>query len=180
MNRTQFIQAHALACVLATLGTGITPELALVQAILESNNGNSTLSTKYNNYYGIKSAGNWKGKSVNLRTFEYYNGVKTNITDGFRVYGSFYGSCRDWVKFLKSYSRYKDTIEAPTPIDQMIEIGRSGYATAPTYSSTLISIYKANKTTIDSALSGARFKIASGTVVVSGLMYYLYAKRRRL
>lgn len=180
MNRTQFIQSHALACVLATLGTGITPELALVQAILESNNGNSTLSTKYNNYYGIKSAGNWKGKSVNLRTFEYYNGVKTNITDGFRVYGSFYGSCRDWVKFLKSYSRYRDTIEAPTPIDQMIEIGRSGYATAPTYSSTLISIYKANKTTIDSALSGARFKIASGTVVVSGLMYYLYARRRRL
>ena len=180
MNRTQFIQAHALACVLATLGSGITPELALVQAILESNNGNSSLSKKYNNYYGIKSFGNWKGKSVNLKTFEYYSGVKTNVTAGFRVYGSFYGSCRDYVKFLKTYSRYKDTIEAATPIDQMIEIGRSGYATAPTYSSTLISIYKANKTVIDSAISGARFKIAGGTVAVSGLLYYLYVKKGKL
>ncbi len=52
-------------------GYGILPSIIIGQAILESDWGQSSLASKYNNLFGIKSFGHSK---VTLDTQEFYNG----------------------------------------------------------------------------------------------------------
>lgn len=178
MSRIEFIKAHALAATFASLGTPLFPETLIVQSIVESANsagvpGESSLAKKYNNYFGIKAAGNWKGKSVSLRTGEYFGGVKTTITDAFRVYPSYYASVRDVIRFYKTYSRYNMVLQAQDVEAQLRAIGLSGYATAPNYGATLISVYRANKDTIERSILMAKFKIFGLTGALTLGTYYL-------
>ena len=183
MTRTEFIKKHALAATVASFGNSIFPETLLVQSIIESANsagvpGESSLAKKYNNYFGIKAAGGWKGKSVNLRTGEYFGGVKTTITDAFRVYPSYYASIRDVVKFYQTYSRYKGVLQAQDVEAQLRAIGLSGYATSPTYGSALISIYRANKTTIDKQVKLSKVKLFGFAGLVAAGSYYIFKNPR--
>lgn len=173
MTRKEYIEKHALSAYLATLGTGYFPETALVQGAIESNNGASSLSAKYNNFYGIKAAGNWKGKVVNLSTGEVLNGKKVTVVAGFRVYDSYFESTRDLVKFIKTYSRYKSVLSAKNPISQMYALGNSGYATAPGYGSTLVSTYSAYQSTIKKALNRAKFTVAASLLAAGVGTYFL-------
>jgi flagellum-specific peptidoglycan hydrolase FlgJ len=138
----------------------------------------NTNTKKYNNYFGIKAAGGWKGKSVNLRTGEYFGGVKTTITDAFRVYPSYYASIRDVVKFYKTYSRYKFVLQAQDVEAQLRAIGLSGYATSPTYGAALISIYRANKTTIDKQVKLSKVKLFGFAGLVAVGSYYVFKNPR--
>jgi flagellum-specific peptidoglycan hydrolase FlgJ len=156
LTRTEFIKAHALAATLASLGSPIFPETLLTQSIVESNNGNSSLSKDYNNYFGIKAGSSWKGKSVNKRTREVFNGRSTYINDNFRVYNSYFASARDAIKFYKKYSRYRFVTDSQDVEQQLRYIGMSGYATAPNYGSILISVYRANKDTMEKAIRRSR------------------------
>lgn len=183
MSREEFIKEHALAATVASFGNGIFPETLLVQSIIESANaagvpGESTLAKKYNNYFGVKASGDWKGKSVNLRTGEYFGGVKTTITDAFRVYPSYYSSIRDVVKFYKKYSRYKYVLQAKDVESQLRAIGSSGYATSPTYGSALINIYRANKTTIDKQVTISKVKLFGFVGLVAVGSYYVFKNPR--
>jgi flagellum-specific peptidoglycan hydrolase FlgJ len=183
LTRTEFIKKHALAATVASFGNSIFPETLLVQSIIESANsagvpGESSLAKKYNNYFGIKAAGGWKGKSVSLRTGEYFGGVKTTITDAFRVYPSYYASIRDVVKFYQTYSRYKGVLQAQDVEAQLRAIGLSGYATSPTYGSALISIYRANKTTIDKQVKLSKVKLFGFAGLVAAGSYYIFKNPR--
>ena len=61
----------------------------IAQAILESGWGESTLGSKFHNYFGMKCGTRWTGASVNMSTKEEYTpGVMTTIQDNFRVYAT--------------------------------------------------------------------------------------------
>jgi peptidoglycan hydrolase FlgJ len=178
LSRIEFIKAHALAATFASIGSPLFPETLIVQSIVESANsqgvpGESSLARNYNNYFGIKAAGNWKGRSVNFRTGEYFGGVKTTITDAFRVYPSYYASVRDAIKFYKTYSRYNMVLQAQDVEAQLRAIGLSGYATAPSYGATLISVYRANKDLLEKEVLYSKFKIYGLTGAVAVGVYYL-------
>jgi flagellum-specific peptidoglycan hydrolase FlgJ len=104
----------------------ILPSITIAQAILESNWGESELSAKYNNLFGIKAHSSWKGDSVNIETSEYYNQV---IKDDFRAYKSKSDSIKDHGKFLSENPRYKEVFSKPTYIEQAQELQNSGYST---------------------------------------------------
>ena len=53
--------------------TGVLASLTIAQAILESGWGESTLAKNYNNLFGIKADSSWKGESVLLEIFEFYD-----------------------------------------------------------------------------------------------------------
>ena len=144
MTRREYINKFTEYVLKAAEGSGLFPSVFMAQAILESNNGDSILSSKYNNYFGIKADKSWKGKVVNLKTREVLNGKDVVISDGFRVYDSIQESFSDRVKFLKSNPRYKAVFEAKTPFEQAIALKKAGYATAPNYASVLQSIIKSN------------------------------------
>jgi flagellum-specific peptidoglycan hydrolase FlgJ len=143
MTREDFTKKFYKLAKSVTDGSGVFPETLLAMAIVESRTGDSLLSKKYNNYFGIKAAGKWTGASVNLKTQEFYNNTPTTIKDAFRVYPSIKTGFKDYVNFLKINPRYKKALKAPTYQEQIIEIARAGYATAPNYADVITSV--ANK-----------------------------------
>ena len=64
----------------------ILASLTAAQAFIESNKGNSGLTQKANNLFGIK--GKYNGQSVTMLTTEYYNGVAQKVNASFRKYPS--------------------------------------------------------------------------------------------
>lgn len=144
MNRSEYIEKYKRAAINSTRWSGLFPSVLLAQGILESNNGNSSLTSLYNNHFGIKSSKDWSGDSVNLKTGEVIDNKDVVITDSFRVYKTPKQSFNDRNSFLKKYSRYENVFNANTPEEQAKEIHKAGYATARNYSDTLISIINDN------------------------------------
>lgn len=107
----------------------ILPSITIAQAILESSWGESDLAQIYNNLFGIKADSSWKGESVLLETFEFYD---TKIEDKFRVYSDKNQSIKDHAKFLVDNQRYKKygVFEAKTYIEQAYALQNAGYSTA--------------------------------------------------
>ena len=123
----------------------VYPSVIIAQAILESGWGQSGLTKKANNLFGIKSSSAWKGESVNMRTAEY---TKSNsryyINANFRKYSSLSASIVDHGKFLEENSRYRNhgVFSAKNASEQAFALQKAGYATSPTYAIQLIKLIK--------------------------------------
>ena len=117
---------------------GILPSVAAGQAALESAWGESGLTTKYNNLFGIK--GSYQGNSAMMDTWEVYGGKKYEIEDGFRAYPDQATSILDYGVFLTVNKRYKKAIGLKDYKEQIKAIHDAGYATDPQYANKVISI----------------------------------------
>ena len=111
----------------------------IAQAILESGCGKSLLASKYHNYFGMKCGSYWKGKSVNLKTKEEYNGKVVNITDNFRVYDSMESGVKGYFDFI-SASRYERLKKAKDYFEYANLIKECGYATSSSYVTSLTNL----------------------------------------
>jgi mannosyl-glycoprotein endo-beta-N-acetylglucosaminidase/stage II sporulation protein P len=142
-TREAFIKKYYPFVRNATRGTGLFPEILIAQAIIESQGsingkyyvGASKLASTYNNFFGIKAAGGWKGPKVNLKTGEVINDRYVTITDAFRVYNTPEESIADYIKFLKENPRYTKAgvFEADDYRQQALRIHAAGYATGKDY-----------------------------------------------
>ncbi|MDR0606389.1 MAG: glucosaminidase domain-containing protein [Bacteroidales bacterium] len=119
---------------------GSFPSVVIAQGAVESNWGRSDLSTKYNNYFGIKKGSDWTGKVVNMQTGEVYDGQTVSVSSYFRVYNNIEQSLRDRISLLEKH--YTKALSSTTPEAQIAAL--SGYATAPNYYNTVISIIDDN------------------------------------
>lgn len=142
LTRNDYIALYKDLAVKAVSGTGLFASVMLAQAIVESNNGNSVLASKYKNHFGIKAGSSWTGKSVNLATKEVINGSTINIQDNFRVYNTVEESYNDRVRFLIENPRYTNAgvFTAKTSLEQLQALQNAGYATDPNYANTLNSV----------------------------------------
>lgn len=113
----------------------------IAQAIIESRYGQSTLASKYCNYFGLKSGTSWvlKGKpSIVLKTKEEYKpGTLTTIKDAFRVYPDMEAGVAGYYDFI-STKRYANLKEAVTYVQYAQFLKADGYATSSTYVNTLV------------------------------------------
>lgn len=116
----------------------ILASLTIAQGILESNNGNSGLTTSANNLFGIK--GKYNGQSVKMWTTEYYDGVKTRVQADFRKYPSWLESIYDHSDFLRKYKRYASIIGDNNYRSVAEKIGKSGYATDKDYGNKILNL----------------------------------------
>ena len=64
LTRIEYIEKYELLAIQEMQRTGIPASITLAQACLESGNGNSQLSKKSNNHFGIKCKSSWTGKRV--------------------------------------------------------------------------------------------------------------------
>lgn len=113
---------------------GIPASITLAQGLLESGAGRSTLATKANNHFGIKTGGNWTGPYV-LRDDDAPN-------ERFRKYDCAEESFRDHSLFLRSRSRYASLfLLSPTDYKGWAHgLKAAGYATNPQYAQRLINL----------------------------------------
>ncbi|MDD3224801.1 MAG: stage II sporulation protein P [Clostridium sp.] len=121
----------------------IYPSVTLAQAMQESEEGISTLSTKANNLFGIK-AFDWPYQTVIMPTSEHYNGKDITIMSKFRAYDSWKESVDDHGNFLVDNSVYKNhgVFSSTSYEAQAKALQSAGYATDPNYASELIDLVK--------------------------------------
>lgn len=117
--------------------TGILASLTAAQAFIESNKGNSGLTQKANNLFGIK--GKYQGQSVSMLTTEYYNGKATKVYADFRKYPNWLESIADHSRLFNTNKRYANLRGCTDYKQACVNVQADGYATSPTYSQTLIS-----------------------------------------
>lgn len=111
---------------------GIPASITLAQGILESGNGNSELSRKSKNHFGIKCHKGWTGKKV------YHDDDEDD--ECFRKYKKVSDSYRDHSEFLKNRGRYAFLFDYKMTDYKAWARGlkKAGYATHPEYAEKLI------------------------------------------
>lgn len=148
MTHKEFIEVIAKYVIKYANDYGIKVHSPIIaQAILESGWGGSTLASKYNNFFGLKCGGSWKGKSVNMATKEEYSvGTLTDIRANFRVYDTIEDGVKGYFEFI-SYSRYSNLKGVTSPEEYCRLIKADGYATSSTYVTNLMRVIRDNNLT---------------------------------
>lgn len=118
--------------------TGILASLTAAQAFIESNKGNSGLTQKANNLFGMK--GRYNGQYVVMPTTEYYNGVKTKVNAEFRKYPNWLESIADHSRLFNTSKRYANLRGCTDYKQACINVKADGYATSPSYTQTLLNV----------------------------------------
>jgi hypothetical protein len=144
MDKREFINSVKDGALKGYSEFGILPSLTIAQAILESSWGQSNLSEKANNLFGVKSSSNWTGEKITMETTEWYGDKKLIVKAEFRAYDSFNHSIEDHNKLL-SYSRYKPVRECKDYKEACQKVYECGYATDPKYAEKLINIIEDNR-----------------------------------
>lgn len=124
------------------------PSVCIAQACCESAYGTSPKMIRANAVFGIKVGKSkahfgvaWHDKAYSTRTKECYDGkTYTNITDLFRAYDSIEDAVEDYFDMLATCKRYKACISERDPRKCITAIKNGGYATAPDYVTTIMSI----------------------------------------
>lgn len=143
-TRVQFIEKVGPLAQKDANSSKVLASLTIAQAILESNNGNSTLTREANALFGIKAT-NWRGKVWTGKTIEYYNpSSPVTITAGFRAYDSWEDSIADHSMLLTGASRYKAVVGESDYKKACRAIHKAGYATDPLYETKLIGLIEVN------------------------------------
>lgn len=117
--------------------TRVLASLTAAQALIESNKGNSGLTQKANNLFGIKANSKWTGPFVTMKTKENVNGQLITVDAKFRAYGSWQESINDHSNFLLTNKRYANLIGVTDYKTACVLIKQDGYATSATYTKTL-------------------------------------------
>ncbi|WP_294977233.1 glycoside hydrolase family 73 protein [uncultured Leuconostoc sp.] len=122
---------------------GVIASISIAQAILESDWHTSTLSTQYNNLYGIKADANQK--SVVLPTQEFENDQWITIQGRFAAYDTWQASMKSHAKLLYhgtswNTAQYEHVLQARDYKSAAQALTQDGYATDPTYAKKLIAI----------------------------------------
>ena len=118
-------------------------KLAAAQALLESGihtNRPSGLARNHNNLFGIKGRGT--AGTAHLRTQEHLNGRNVTIRDGFARNATLEDSFLQHRNLLTRNRRYQSVVNASSFEEAALRIRQAGYATAPNYTSALLSVYR--------------------------------------
>jgi flagellar protein FlgJ len=90
------------------------------------------------NLFGIKAGANWRGRTVEVVTTEYENGVARKVIEKFRAYDSYADAFRDWAGLMMSNPRYAQVLRAGRDAEGFARgLQQAGYATDPQYGAKL-------------------------------------------
>lgn len=104
--------------------SGLPPAFILAHSYLESGKGISQLSTKANNFFGVKAKANQP--FITMQTRELRNGKYIVIPQNFAKYASAKDSFKAYGSLLKIV-RYKPVLNAISYLDKARELRKTGY-----------------------------------------------------
>ncbi|MBU6517711.1 flagellar assembly peptidoglycan hydrolase FlgJ [Pantoea sp. B270] len=156
-DRHDFIRQLMQPALAVAQRTGIDHHLIIAQAALESGWGRGEIRTasgeRSYNLFGIKASPDWQGKTTDITTTEFIDGVATKTRAAFRVYDSFSEALSDYARFIADNPRYRAVTDAASGEQAAQALQHSGYATDPHYASKLISIMQRVKSTVSASVS---------------------------
>ena len=144
-SKEKFIKVVAPIAQRAAKPYGLFPSVTIAQACLESNFGQSELSRKYNNLFGVK--GTDPNTSRELTTSEFVNDHWETVTGRFRVYDTYEESIEAHTRLFVNGTtwnrkQYQHVLAAKDYATQAQALETDGYATDPGYEKKLIDIIK--------------------------------------
>lgn len=121
----------------------ILPSLVIAMAIKESNWGSSKLGAVNHNYFGMKWSTKCGTKWVEYSTKEWDKATNKYITikAKFRSYDTMEEGIKGFYDFLSGYKRYSNLIGVTDPATACTLIQKDGWATSPTYATSLYNDY---------------------------------------
>jgi flagellar protein FlgJ len=139
-----FLNQMSSSATVASKVSGVPAKLILAQAALETGWGREKIKTERGensfNVFGIKAGDYWTGKTTNVATTEYVNGVAQRSIEKFRVYDSYDDAFTDYARLVGNNPRYQGVVNANSDAAAAHAIQRGGYATDPSYATKLISV----------------------------------------
>jgi peptidoglycan hydrolase-like protein with peptidoglycan-binding domain len=133
-----FIDSVAPGAVAAARQYGVPASVTIAQAILESGWGQSSLTTRAHNLFGMKGTG--PAGSVTVPTKEYLNGQWVTIQAAFKAYHNDAESIQDHGRLIATGHYYTHAMTLRNDPKAFANALTGVYATAPNYGQSLISI----------------------------------------
>lgn len=155
MTREEYIATYAPLAIRQQQEYGIPASIKMAQGMIESRYGNSELSRRSNNHFGIKCKSNWTGERV------YHDDDAKG--ECFRAYPSVEASYEDHAEFLDRQPRY-DSLFCYAATDYRSwarGLKAAGYATAPDYALRLVRIIENNRLYLFDREGGERLYAAA-------------------
>ncbi len=142
--------------VQAAKAIGVPPQFIAAHSALESGWGKSEIRTADGapsyNVFGVKAGSSWQGRTTEVATTEYVDGVAQPTREKFRVYASYAEAFRDYASLLTGKARFAGVLGQQAAPEFARSLQQSGYATDPMYADKLTRII--NGTTLRQALIG--------------------------
>jgi peptidoglycan hydrolase FlgJ len=122
----------------ATLG--VAPHVLLAHAALETGWGKKTITDAAGkdsfNVFGIKAGSSWQGKTTDVLTTEFVDGVAQKRVEKFRAYDSYADAFADYASVMKR--RFGDALgQGADAVGFGKALAKEGYATDPNYAKKL-------------------------------------------
>lgn len=164
----------------AARALNISPDVLIAQAALETGWGKHVIHTRGGdnsfNLFNIKSSGQWQGDSVAVSTLEYKGSAAYYERAGFRKYNSYSESFADYVRLIKTNTRYQPALAAQDAPAYADALQRAGYATDPLYANKIKRLL--NSEPINRLASGAAATLGQisgnlGKQAIAPLQQYL-------
>jgi flagellar protein FlgJ len=141
-SQSKFVERHTEAAIRIEKETGIPASYMVGQAGHETGWGKHEIRLRNgqsaNNLFGIKAGPGWKGKTTEVTTTEYVNGVAEKTVAKFRAYASTDDSFRDYARMITESPRYaKVSQQTGSALAFANSLQKAGYATDPNYAAKL-------------------------------------------
>lgn len=141
-SQSNFVERHTEAAIRIEKESGIPASYMVGQAGLETGWGRFEIKKAGGqpsyNLFGIKAGAGWKGKTAEVTTTEYVNGVAQKVVAKFRAYDSYDESFRDYAKLLSESPRYAKVMTQTGSAQAFAKgLQQAGYATDPQYAAKL-------------------------------------------
>ena len=138
-SKQEYIESHKDIAMKLMQDAGVPASIILGQACLESGYGNSELTVKGKNHFGIKCHNSWAGEKI------YYDDDAKG--ECFRKYKKDDDSFVDHSDFLRHNKRYAKLFDLdPTDYKAWAKgLKAAGYATNPRYAELLIKVIEDNE-----------------------------------
>jgi flagellum-specific peptidoglycan hydrolase FlgJ len=142
MTRDEFIVQATDAARTSSAESGLPAGVTVAQAALESRWGQSELSRRANNYFGIKAHG--KHASMEMPTTEVVNGVAQPTSAKFAAYADMDQCfvCRD--RLILGGAVYAEARAAIGDPEKFARALAKYWATDPHYAEKLVRVYREN------------------------------------
>ena len=139
ISKAEYIATYKDLAIADMKTYGIPASITLAQGIFESDEGNSPLTQKSNNHFGIKCHNGWKGETVTHDD--------DHLGECFRKYPSAIDSYNDHSTLLANSKRYAELFKlSPTDYKGWAKgLRKCGYATNPQYPELLIKMIEDNQ-----------------------------------
>jgi len=140
LTNKQFIDKIKPYAISIGNAIGVPYKFIIAQICLETGFGKSSLSSKYNNFGGIKEFGS--GPKVSLLTTECKNGVCSKVYQPFAVYPTIDAGMRAQSQIYQNryFKQHLKKTSDPIVYANLIQSGPIKYATDPNYVSKITSI----------------------------------------